>query len=618
MGNEVQAKSSPPAVAPASTQAPGNLLQRKCACGGDHGASGECEDCKKKRLGVVQRLAVNSSLVPSVPPIVHEVLRSSGQPLDMETRAFMEPRFGHDFSHVRIHTDSKAAESAQSVNALAFSVGPHVVFGASQFAPKTSSGKKLIAHELAHTVQDSGGAALHPRLVIGSPDDPSEIAADRSAEAVMAGSQVSIFPTAGGVLHRQLRECVASPADRPDQRNVRCPDGSEYRVTLTTTTETGGPETRTSVNAGWNDTNIWLNIGVCRGDTQVTIRPTVDLPRAIVDVLGNVLTGSGALSGVSLTPGLQITISQSQNYSLTLQPSVTVDTSGVTGVGIGVGVETEDISVSGSATYSPQTETGLFTITIAPGQPQETVDCRSLPRQRLIFTCEQITHVAEVPELPRLTETDRETRYVFFDYSTANLRRNFRLPTDIQTLHDEGYNVVSIRGFTSPEGTRAAGRHFEGNDTLSQERADAARNWLEEVCPTCDLSGVTPEGRSELPTALGAATPEPAGPSMERSAVDEFLEGNPAALTLPDPLAPRDPVEREQFRRLPLAQQRARAFELMRRAEITLERVRVTQEHRPGSPAREVSSSAECRRDVIEAARASFGINVLTGTIAPR
>ena len=388
----------------------------------------------------------------------------------------------------------------------------------------------------------------------------------------MNGDPVPLTPVESNAIRRQLRKCVASVAARPDQRNVRCPDGSEYRVTLTTTTEPGGPETWTTANAGWNDLNIWLNIGVCRGDTQVTIRPSVDLPRAIVDVLGNILSGSGAFSGVSLTPGSGYYHSQSQSYTLTLQPSVTVHTSGVTGVGIGAGVETEDISVSGSVTYTPQTETTMFTVTLAPGRSQETVDCRSLPRQRLVFTCDQITHVAEVPELPRLTETDREVRYIFFDYSTANLRRNFRLPTDIQSLHDAGYNVTSVRGFTSPEGARVAGRNFEGNDALSQERAEGAKRWAEEVCPTCDLTGVSPEGRSELPSALGAATPEPAGPTMERSAVDEFLEGNPAALTLPDPLAPSDPVEGGRFRRLPRSQQRARAFELMRRADIILER----------------------------------------------
>jgi hypothetical protein len=88
-----------------------------------------------------------------VPPIVHEVLRSPGQPLDPATRAFFEPRFSHDFSQVRLHTDTKAAESARAVNALAYTVGQDVVFGTGQYAPQTGEGKKLLAHELTHVMQ---------------------------------------------------------------------------------------------------------------------------------------------------------------------------------------------------------------------------------------------------------------------------------------------------------------------------------------------------------------------------------------------------------------------------------------------------------------------------------
>src|SRR5688572_11541831 len=82
------------------------------------------------RTGVLQRAAINSPPLSSVPPIVHDVLRSSGQSLDANTRAFMEPRFGHDFSGVRVHADAQAAESARAVSALAYTVGRDVVFGA--------------------------------------------------------------------------------------------------------------------------------------------------------------------------------------------------------------------------------------------------------------------------------------------------------------------------------------------------------------------------------------------------------------------------------------------------------------------------------------------------------
>jgi hypothetical protein len=79
-----------------------------------------------------------------------------GQHLDRETKNFMEPRFGHDFSDVRVYADLNAVESARKVNALAFTVGRKIVFGASQYAPKTTKGQKLLAHELTHVVQQTG------------------------------------------------------------------------------------------------------------------------------------------------------------------------------------------------------------------------------------------------------------------------------------------------------------------------------------------------------------------------------------------------------------------------------------------------------------------------------
>jgi hypothetical protein len=93
------------------------------------------------------------------PPIVDEVLRSPGQPLDSETRAFMEPRFGQDFSQVRLHTDEKAGQSARAVNALAYSAEHHLVFGANQYSPTSSSSRQLIAHELAHFVQQRSASS---------------------------------------------------------------------------------------------------------------------------------------------------------------------------------------------------------------------------------------------------------------------------------------------------------------------------------------------------------------------------------------------------------------------------------------------------------------------------
>jgi hypothetical protein len=123
---------------------------------GSAGAS-DIRQARHDRLPASEPAGAN---LAAVPPIVHEVLRSSGEPLDTETRAFMEPRFGRDLSQVRIHTDAKAAQSARAVNARAYTVGRDLVFGAAEHAPSTAAGKSLLAHELVHTVQQGAAPAL--------------------------------------------------------------------------------------------------------------------------------------------------------------------------------------------------------------------------------------------------------------------------------------------------------------------------------------------------------------------------------------------------------------------------------------------------------------------------
>ncbi len=175
------------------------LLQRKCACGKAAGPTGECEECKKKReSGPMLQRKIAQAAAPGrnsaeAPPIVHDVLRAPGQPLDSGTRAFMEPRFGHDFRHVRVHADARAAESARMVNARAYAVGHNVVFGAGQYQPESSSGRRLMAHELAHTIQQAGAVQRTPeQLQTGDPQSQSEHEADTAADAVLRGNTVAI------------------------------------------------------------------------------------------------------------------------------------------------------------------------------------------------------------------------------------------------------------------------------------------------------------------------------------------------------------------------------------------------------------------------------------------
>ena len=178
------------------------LLQRKCACGIHTMAGGECAECgKKKGLGLQTKLKVNepgdiyereadriadqvmatpvhlavSGAPPHIqrfsgqsngqteaaPASVDQALASPGRPLEPALRQDMEQRFGHDFSRVRVHSSVAAEQSAQDVNANAYTMGHDIVFGAGRFAPGTHQGRRLIAHELTHVVQQSGADGMN-------------------------------------------------------------------------------------------------------------------------------------------------------------------------------------------------------------------------------------------------------------------------------------------------------------------------------------------------------------------------------------------------------------------------------------------------------------------------
>jgi hypothetical protein len=182
-----QQRGSPQTPAPVA-----GVLQRKCACGTHTGGGATCSACAEKERSL-QRHAINDRDPTEVPPIVYQVLRSPGQPLDPETRAFFEPRFGHDFSDVRVHADGRAARSAQAVGALAYTVGSTIVFGDGRYDPKSRAGLRLLAHELAHVTQQQEGFTVREVIQRGNPDilvvdngrDTLEEEADRAAGLVV-------------------------------------------------------------------------------------------------------------------------------------------------------------------------------------------------------------------------------------------------------------------------------------------------------------------------------------------------------------------------------------------------------------------------------------------------
>jgi len=220
---------------PARSGHPGLVLQRKCACGAPTASlAGQCPDCQRKKrlqpktgLGashdpleqeadrVAEQVlaAPHAAAVSPAPPqiqrftgqaapgavdalaSVERALASPGRPLEPALRQDMERRFGHDFSRVRVHAGAVAGQSARDVDAQAYAVGHDLVFGAGRFAPSTHAGRRLLAHELTHVVQQTGAGAAGARLM-RSPNLDSTI---KMRHRVLKGQTVFQVP-AGGLL----------------------------------------------------------------------------------------------------------------------------------------------------------------------------------------------------------------------------------------------------------------------------------------------------------------------------------------------------------------------------------------------------------------------------------
>lgn len=190
--NVSQTRASPQKPAMAQNR----LLQRKCACGTHTAGGGECLECSRKKTRLQRKLMIGASNNPleleadrvadqvmakpahtsvsstapriqryagqsnrqneTAPPSVDQVLASPGRPLEPVQRQDMEQRFGYDFSRVRVHTGTAAEQSARDINANAYTVGHNIVFGAGRFEPGSQAGRRLIAHELTHVIQQSG------------------------------------------------------------------------------------------------------------------------------------------------------------------------------------------------------------------------------------------------------------------------------------------------------------------------------------------------------------------------------------------------------------------------------------------------------------------------------
>ena len=466
------------------------LLQRKCACGGASGLGGDCDGCSGEKL---QRKAVSLNQPSLVPPIVHKVLDSPSQPLESSTRVFMEERFGHDFSRVRIHADTEAAESAKAVGAQAYTVGHHVVFGRDKY--RGAFGNKLLAHELAHVVQQRNAA--YPAGGITMADPSWEREADSAAEAVLAGRRAGVISQAprSQLARQQVNtqtETVTEGANTVDvTRNVtagRCRQS---------------PETRTSVVPSITITDAGIELSYCRGRTRVEGGGEIDYSDIVSRALSavpNFFTGQNPAQAArdlersirEAEPRARVDIRLESGQfragvTATGRASIGGGASGeVTGsVGGRIGTTGVDVGVTVTGGQGqPTTVTGGVTITPGETGAQEPncFEC-TCTKPQITFACTLHEPPTTPPPPPRL-----QTVFVplFFEYADIIPRAGWEqryaetLNYVIQRIR-EGYTIARIEGRTSPEGrlSRRRGGRFEGNIELARRRAEEAQRDLQ-------------------------------------------------------------------------------------------------------------------------------------------
>jgi hypothetical protein len=524
----------------------------------------KCQHCEQEEK-LQRKNEAGATEANVAPSIINEVTSSGGQPLDAGARSFFEPRFGRDFSQVRVHTDNHAAESAKAVQAHAYTVGNHVVFGSNQFDTASAGGRRLLAHELTHTIQQAPtfNRVIQPKLTIGAVNTPAENEAESGAEQVTTGAtiqpitQINTIPT----VSRQANDAPGATSeknfDSPQKR------GGQPRAAFVDAPSEGDDQVQVAVTrylcncklSNFTEKHASGNIfpkpgfslEFCNGRFSAHLTGKIE-PQTIT-------TGTGTLSGeINIAPGSSgigvkigtdgkvsnegteptVTGTGSVNVGKPggLQVGTQVDIehglntgknkigvqgglNNVFGKGTTLGVKVDD--VTGTPNYSL-----VFQGTI--GKEVDKKTCRQC-RCPSVYCCikdvkprkYEVPHVYDVEEKAPLRyyfslDTDRDT-------NEPTLKAQSRLvPDDVSKRVKDGAKIGSIVGYASPEDNRD---RPVPNEQLSLSRAKKLRDLLASKLG----SGVTlpePQAGGEL---LGRTSTILPGSGLSDAITDSGFKG---------------------------------------------------------------------------------------------
>lgn len=561
---------------------------------------------------------------------------ASGAALEGRLRRTLEASFRQDLSAVRIHADGAAAQAANSIGARAFTLGNNIWFGRGQYRPETRGGQRLLAHELAHTLQQRGQAAtIQPSLLVGGATDATEVAADQAADAVLGRRPVPHLGASRPVIRRARVTSIAR-GSHDDERMVSMDDGTRYRVTRQRrlVPRTSSEPLPPRVRPRFNQDNVWIEITWCRG-TRGEVQVGANVPEQARDVLRRLVRtiNSGGSSGevlrelqsTEVTPFVNFDIARSGAWTITGGIEVTVGQQGATGGGGRIGVRRGpvDIDLRGRGEQGGGGSINLD-VTVTPGRRDPIFTCPTREKVRIEqqteYSCrvERDVPARQEPRTRRVPRTDERTRYLYFNYaeSTMDMRQSAEEIRLLQTDLGEGFRVSHITAYTSPEGPQAAARRFRGNTQLAEDRARAA---LEYVRGNCTLTGgescfvggsgeAPATGQGELYTVVDPTNGrEVEGNELAANAVEEF-RNQPAEARHRTP-----ELEADLERRRTPQRQAAVVYPLLRRAVLTLTRTReVEEQYTVDIPAHTTSEATECPTEVRDAAVSNFRLSDAT------
>lgn len=556
---------------PASAARGGLLLQRKCACGAHSQGKAECDSCARKR---VQRKAARAAPGHAVPEIVHRVLRGAGRPLDSATRTTMETGFGHDFSGVRVHTDSVAHASASAVHALAYASGQHLVFANGQYAPGTSSGRRLIAHELAHVVQQRH--LTDQPAAIGDAASALEQQADRAAERVLSGRPAGRL---SGATHAVIARSEGPKEAKTDDggtdqvfRDVK-PGHCELK-----------PATFTDSSKGVDANSAFLELDLCRGNVAGSVRGEIDYGDALrqaAQIVGSALS--------SMTPGTDP--AQASNKLLNdlkqLGPEVKVSGSLQVGRVFVGGLEARGsanpaggysgtVRIEGGPGNSRVRIFGEGGISKDPGQrpdvrgqggividldpPAPAPNCQKCAcgDPKVTFTCKHTPPPPRKDAPPPKPADPPQPRFFPYFFKLAEIAPNDNLLATsqqqlreaVRSIRDDNFTIDRIEGSASPEGPESKPRGtFKGNVDLAKRRAAEGKRLLDEQIKSA-AHNVMSMRSENLERALSASYPvvgrgELFGSDDKGEVADEKLEPHLKARLAPQADEKADPLKQE-------------------------------------------------------------------------